>query len=132
MPTSKEDLKHLTILGREAKSTDKIEVFPNHAPGSMEITMHCHEFTCRCPQTGQPDYARIDINYTPDKWLAESKSVKLFLEQYREKGVFHEHLAVELGEAFNKFVKPLSVEVIVYFNVRGGIAIDAKFRKEKK
>ncbi|MDP8206227.1 MAG: preQ(1) synthase [Candidatus Electryonea clarkiae] len=131
MPTSKEDLKHLTLLGSKVKSTDKIEVFPNHAPGKMEVTIHCNEFTCRCPMTGQPDFATIDITYTPGKWLAESKSVKLFLERYREEGVFHEHFAVELGEAFVSFVKPIQLEVVVHFNVRGGIAVDAAYHYEK-
>ena len=131
MPTTKQDLKKLTVLGKRSKPSRKIEVFPNHAPGEMDVTLHCSEFTCLCPLTKQPDFAQIEITYVPDQWLAESKSVKLYLETYREQGVFHEHLAVDIGKDFVKFVKPLSVDVIVYFNVRGGIAISAKYHYDK-
>ncbi|MBZ0265214.1 preQ(1) synthase [bacterium] len=127
MPTSKDDLKQLTILGHETKKSDVIEVFPNHAPGKLNVSLHVHEFTCLCPLTGQPDYATIDINYTPDQWLAETKSVKLFLLKYRNTGIFHEHLAVDLGEEFVRFVQPLKVDVVVHFKVRGGISVDAEF-----
>jgi 7-cyano-7-deazaguanine reductase len=131
MPTTKDDLKKLSVLGRRAKAARRIEVFPNHAPGDMEVTLQCHEFTCLCPLTKQPDFAQIEITYLPDQWLAESKSVKLYLESYREVGVFHEHLAVDIGKDFVKFVKPISADVVVYFNVRGGIAISAKYRYER-
>lgn len=129
MPTSKSDLKKLTKLGKSSKASRALEVFPNHASkGSMEITLHCTEFTCRCPLTGQPDYATIEIEYKPDKYVVESKSFKLYLETYREQGVFHEHLAVDIGKDFVKFVKPLECEVKVNFNVRGGIAISAEWK----
>lgn len=132
MPTSKSDLKKLTKLGKKAAATRTLEVFPNHAPkGSMEVTLQCVEFTCRCPLTGQPDYATIEIEYKPDKWVVESKSMKLYLETYREEGVFHEHLAVDIGKDFVKFVKPLECEVKVNFHVRGGIAISAEWEYEK-
>lgn len=132
MPTNKSDLIKLTQLGNpNAKVERKLEVFPNHAPGKMTITLHCTEFTCLCPQTHQPDYAQIDIIYVPDKFVVESKSMKLYLETYRNTGVFHEHLAVDIAEDFIKFVKPLSIHVIVRFNVRGGIAIDADYHWEK-
>lgn len=131
MPTKKEDLKKLTKLGRNAKAERTLEVFPNHAPGEIEVNLHCTEFTCRCPLTGQPDYAVVDITYTPDKFVVESKSMKLYLETFREEGVFHEHLAVDIGKDFVKYVKPLECEVVVSFNLRGGIAIDAKWNYKK-
>ena len=132
MPTSKSDLKKLTKLGKKSSTSRTLEVFPNHAPkGSMEVTLECTEFTCRCPLTGQPDYATIEIEYKPDKYVVESKSMKLYLETYREEGVFHEHLAVDIGKDFVKFVKPLECEVKVKFNVRGGIAISAEWEYKK-
>ncbi len=132
MPTSKSDLKKLTKLGKKSSASRTLEVFPNHAPkGSMEVTLECTEFTCRCPLTGQPDYATIEIEYKPDKYVVESKSMKLYLETYREEGVFHEHLAVDIGKDFVKFVKPLECEVKVMFNVRGGIAISAEWEYKK-
>jgi 7-cyano-7-deazaguanine reductase len=131
MPTSKQDLKKLTALGRAVKKSRKIEVFPNHAPGQIDVTLYCTEFTCICPATSQPDYAEIEISYKPDQFVAESKSVKLYLESYREVGVFHEHLAVDIGKDFAKAVKPLSLDVTVNFHVRGGIAISAKYHHQK-
>jgi 7-cyano-7-deazaguanine reductase len=131
MPTSKQDLKKLTLLGQRVTTAKAIEVFPNHAPGEIEVTMHCAEFTCLCPLTKQPDYAEIDITYRPDKHVAESKSVKLYLENYRNVGVFHEHLAVDIGGDFVKAVMPLTLDVTVNFHSRGGIAISAKYHYEK-
>ncbi len=128
MPTSKDDLKPLTKLGTKAKAERSLEAFPNHAPGELEVVLHCNEFTCVCPLTGQPDFARIEIRYVPDKHVVESKSMKLYLETFRNEGVFHEHLAVDIGKDFMKFIKPKSVAVTVRFNVRGGIAIDATWK----
>ncbi len=125
MPTKKEDLQSLKALGTSAKPSRTLEAFPNHAPGELEVTLHCTEFTCVCPLTGQPDFAEIEITYVPDKFVVESKSMKLYLETFRTEGIFHEHLAVDIGKDFLKFIKPKSVEVTVRFNVRGGIAIDA-------
>ena len=128
MPTSKKDLASLTLLGSKAKTSRTLEVFPNHAkPGAMEIVLDCREFTCVCPLTGQPDFAEIEIVYVPNKHVVESKSMKLYLETYRNEGVFHEHLAKDIGEDFLRFVKPQSVDVTVHFNVRGGIAISARW-----
>ncbi|KKW41328.1 MAG: NADPH-dependent 7-cyano-7-deazaguanine reductase [Candidatus Magasanikbacteria bacterium GW2011_GWA2_56_11] len=131
MPTSASDLKNLTKLGSKAAPSRTLEVFPNHAPGKLTVKLECTEFTCRCPLTGQPDYAVIDIYYVPDKFVVESKSLKLYLETFRDSGIFHEHLAVDIAGDFARFVKPLSVDVVVKFNVRGGIAIAAEYHWER-
>ena len=131
MPTHKDDLKNLTKLGGDREAVRKLEAFPNHGGGNMEITLHCTEFTCRCPLTGQPDYAEIEIVYVPDKYIVESKSLKLYLETFRDQGVFHEHLAVDIGQDFVKYIKPKNVAVTVRFNIRGGIAIDATWSSKK-
>ncbi len=131
MPTSSADLKMLTKLGKKSSASRTLEVFPNHAGSGMEVTLHCTEFTCLCPLTHQPDFAEIDIVYRPDKHVVESKSMKLYLETYRNEGVFHEHLAVDIAKDFMRFVKPVSVEVTVCFHVRGGIAISASYREER-
>ena len=132
MPTSKSDLGSLTKLGKTAKPARTLEAFPNHAPGELEVVLHCTEFTCFCPMTGQPDYADIEITYVPDKSVVESKSMKLYLETFRNEGVFHEHLAVDIGKDFVKFIKPKFVSVTVMFHVRGGIAIDATWSNGKR
>ncbi|MDE2026538.1 MAG: NADPH-dependent 7-cyano-7-deazaguanine reductase QueF [Patescibacteria group bacterium] len=132
MPTSKSDLRKLTKLGKKATPSRTLEVFPNHAPGQITVTLHCSEFTCLCPMTGQPDYAVIDISYVPDKLVVESKSVKLYLETFRNEGIFHEHLAVHIAKDFVACLKPISIDVTVKFHVRGGIAIDAAYHWDKK
>src|SRR5581483_1784746 len=109
MPTTKQDMKQLTKLGSKAKASRMLEAFPNHAPGQITVTLHCKEFTCLCPLTDQPDYAEIDITYIPDQFVVESKSMKLYLETFRNEGVFHEHLAVDIGRDFIQFIKPLSL-----------------------
>lgn len=127
MPTSSSDLASLTQLGKQASPERKLEAFPNHAPGEIEVTLDCREFTCICPLTKQPDFATIEVVYRPGKYVIESKSMKLYLETFRSIGIFHEHLAVDIGKDIVKFIEPLSVDVTVKFNVRGGIAIAAKW-----
>ena len=117
----------LTILGHEVSAERRLEVFPSRScAGSLTVVLHCHEFTCRCPVTQQPDWANIMIEYVPDRWIVESKSLKLYLETFREEGIFHEHLAQVLLDDFVQAVAPLSCIVTVRFSVRGGIAITAK------
>ena len=127
MPTTQQDLGSLTVLGTRSAPSRTLEVFPNHSPG-LVVTLHCTEFTCVCPLTKQPDFASIDITYTADQYIVESKSLKLYLETYRNEGIFHEHLAADIGKDFVHFVKPSSVSVKVMFHSRGGIAIDAEWR----
>ena len=131
MPTTKSDLQALTKLGKRSSPSRTLEVFPNHAQGNLDVHLRCIEFTCICPLTKQPDYAEIEITYTPGKYVVESKSMKLYLETFRNEGVFHEHLAVDIGKDFIKFVQPKSLSVSVHFHSRGGIAISATFTKKK-
>lgn len=123
--TIKEDLKGLTVLGSKEEFKG-LETFPNHsAPGDLMVTLHCTEFSCRCPLTNQPDWAVIDIEYLANALIVESKSVKLYLETFREKGVFHEHLAKVICDDFVAALVPHRCSVTVHFNTRGGIAISA-------
>ena len=95
----------------------------NAAP--LEVTLTCNEFTCRCPVTNQPDWATIVIKYKPRRRVVESKSVKMYLETFRDAGVFHEHLAQQMLGDFVKALNPWECSVTVHFNTRGGIAISA-------
>jgi 7-cyano-7-deazaguanine reductase len=115
----------LTKLGNpDARVDRRLEVFET-ADQTLEVCLHCTEFTCRCPITGQPDWATITITYTPGSRVVESKSVKLYLETFREEGVFHEHLATTIRDDFVEALNPQSLRVLVSFNSRGGIAISA-------
>jgi 7-cyano-7-deazaguanine reductase len=116
----------LTKLGQPARAERRLEVFASHSrPGALSVKMHATEFTCRCPVTGQPDWAQITVEYAPDQSIVESKSLKLYLETFRDEGIFHEHLAQIVLDDFVAACQPLSCAVTVSFNVRGGIAIDA-------
>jgi len=115
----------LTKLGNpDACSDRRLEAFET-ADTTLEVVLHCREFTCRCPVTGQPDWAEITIAYRPKAKIVESKSVKLYLETFREEGIFHEHLATTIRDDFVAALDPRSLAVTVAFSQRGGIAIDA-------
>ncbi len=116
----------LTKLGNpDARADRQLEVFETGDP-ALRVTLNCAEFTCRCPITNQPDWATITISYVPAGRIVESKSVKLYLETFREEGIFHEHLATTIRDDFVAALDPRSLEVTVDFNSRGGIAISAQ------
>ena len=130
--TQKSDLDGLTLLRRDTKPTKKLETFPNHHPKrDYVVTLKTDEFTCVCPATGQPDFARLTIQYIPDKKIVESKSLKLYLWSYRDEGVFHEHVANVILDDLVSALKPRWCKVTADFSVRGGISItiDAEYKK---
>lgn len=117
----------MKLGNQNAKAERKLEWFPIEAGSApLEITLECTEFTCRCPVTNQPDWATIVIEYTPHLRIVESKSLKLYLESFRDTGIFHEHLAQEILRDFIETLAPMRCAVTVHFNTRGGIAISAK------
>ncbi|MEK7808744.1 MAG: preQ(1) synthase [Chloroflexota bacterium] len=132
MPTPKKDLSGLTLLGRAAKPSKKLEAFPNHNPErDYIVTLTTDEFTCICPVTGQPDFAKITIRYIPDKKVVESKSLKLYFWSYRNEGVFHEHVTNTILDDLVKVLSPRWCEVVADFSMRGGIAISVKAEYRK-
>ena len=118
--------ENLTKLGQGGTQPQvELETFPNRDPGrSYVVELRTSEFTCLCPKTGQPDFADILIHYVPDQKIVESKSLKLYLWTYREKGVFHEHLANLLLNDLVSALSPKWCRVEVDFNARGGIGIN--------
>ncbi|UOA26261.1 preQ(1) synthase [Pseudosulfitobacter sp. DSM 107133] len=82
------------------------------------------EFTSLCPMTGQPDFAHIVIDYVPDGWLVESKSLKLFLGAFRNHGAFHEDCTVSIARRLVDFLAPRWLRIGGYWYPRGGIPID--------
>ena len=130
--TSASDLDGLTLLGKKARPGRTLEVFPNHHPErDYTVTLMTGEFTCLCPLTGQPDFARITIRYIPDKSIVESKSLKLYLASFRNEGAFHEHVTNAILDDLVKTIAPRWCKVSAEFAVRGGIAItvDAEYKK---
>ena len=93
----------------------ELDTFPNPAPQrDYEIRFDCPEFTCLCPKTGQPDFATIKLEYTPDEHCVELKSWKLYLWSFRDEGAFHEavtnRILDDLVEALSEHYENLDVE----------------------
>ena len=82
------------------------------------------EFTSICPVTGQPDFGHLVIDYVPGKWLIESKSLKLYLQSFRNHGAFHEDVTVSIAKRLAKLLAPQWLRIGGYFNPRGGMPID--------
>ena len=82
------------------------------------------EFTSICPVTGQPDFAHLVIDYVPNRWIVESKSLKLYLFGYRNHGAFHEDCTVRIGKDLKALLRPKWLRIGGYWYPRGGIPID--------
>lgn len=101
-----------------------LEAFDNKNPGQVSwVSFICTEFTSLCPKTGQPDFAKIFINYIADQKMVESKSLKLYLFSFRNHGDFHEDCIETICEDLFQLMNPLYIEVVGEFTPRGGIAI---------
>ncbi|MDD4939112.1 MAG: preQ(1) synthase [Candidatus Omnitrophica bacterium] len=105
-----------------ALKTPAIEVWLNQYPDKIyTISMDIPEFTCICPKTGLPDFAVITIEYSPQKYCIELKSLKMYTIFFRNAGIFHEHLINKILEDFVKACKPRWAKVKGVFSPRGGI-----------
>jgi 7-cyano-7-deazaguanine reductase len=87
------------------------------------VTFDAYEFTSKCPKTGQPDFAKVYINYIPNEKMVESKSLKLYLFSFRNHGDFHEDCINIIMKDLVKLMEPKYLEVIGIFSPRGGISI---------
>lgn len=120
----------LTQLGQRVQahaSPDlaQLESVPNpHKGARYVVRFMCPEFTSLCPVTGQPDFAHMVIDYVPDQWIVESKSLKLYLQSYRNHGDFHEACTVGIGKRLVETLAPLWLRIGGYWYPRGGIPID--------
>ena len=102
-----------------------LETFENrHPDNDYFVKFNCPEFTSLCPITGQPDFATITISYVPDVRMVESKSLKLYLFSFRNKGDFHEDCVNIIMKDIIKKIDPKYIEVLGRFLPRGGISID--------
>jgi 7-cyano-7-deazaguanine reductase len=106
-----------------AKPQTPLETFTNPNPErDYLICFDCPEFTCLCPLTGQPDFARFKIEYVPDEKCVELKSLKLYLWSYRDVGSFHEAVTNLIASDLIRTVQPRRLMVEGDWFVRGGIA----------
>jgi len=103
-------------------SLPELEVVDNHyADRDYVVHFEIPEFNCVCPKTGLPDFATLTIDYVPAKKLVELKSLKLYINGYRNLGVFHEHVANRVLDDLVKATRPKKMRLVADFNVRGGI-----------
>jgi 7-cyano-7-deazaguanine reductase len=96
-----------------------------------EVEFSCPEFTCVCPASGFPDFATLHIKYVPRKWCVELKSLKLYINQYRDRGIFHEDVVNVILDDLVKLLDPWQIEVVGDFNVRGNIKTIVRARHER-
>jgi 7-cyano-7-deazaguanine reductase len=99
-----------------------LETFPNPEPGrDYTIRVRVPEFTCLCPKTGQPDFAELTLEYVPDRFCVELKSLKLYVWSFRDEGAFHEAVTNRILSDLVEATQPRFMRVTAEFNVRGGI-----------
>ena len=119
----------LKALGNHAAYTQSydftvLETFENqHPDNDYWVRFNCPEFTTLCPITGQPDFAELRISYVPDRRMVESKSLKLYLFGFRNKGDFHEDVVNTIMKDLVRLMDPKYIEVTGFFVPRGGISI---------
>jgi 7-cyano-7-deazaguanine reductase len=110
------------MSANEVPAVDQLETFPNEFAGrDYSIEIVCPEFTSMCPKTGQPDFGTITFTYTPAARCVELKSLKLYLQRYRNQGVFYEHIVNRLLDHFVSACQPVRCRVVGSFTPRGGI-----------
>lgn len=100
-----------------------LETFENQFPDrEYEIETICPEFTAVCPKTGQPDFGTIVVTYVPDKLCIELKSLKLYLQSYRNRGIFYEHSINSILDDLVAACRPRRMTVVGKFTPRGGLS----------
>ena len=116
----------------EDPSSEQLETFPNQYPGrDYTIEIVCPEFTSVCPKTGQPDFGTITYTYTPDDKCVELKSLKLYLQRFRNQGIFYENVVNRLLDDFVEAAGPRRLKVVGAFTPRGGITTTVTCTFEK-
>ena len=104
-------------------SRDQLEVFPNQFPGrEYLIEIVCPEFTSVCPKTGQPDFGTLTFRYVPDGLIVELKSLKLYLQAFRNEGIFYENVTNRILDDLVAVLKPRRMTLVAQFTPRGGIS----------
>ncbi len=99
-----------------------LECFENTYPDrDYVIETECPEFTSVCPKTGQPDFGTITITYTPDRWCVELKSLKMYLQRFRNEGIFYENVTNRILDDLVETLHPRWLKLEAAFTPRGGI-----------
>jgi len=105
------------------KFQDKLETFDNEFPNrDYTIKIECPEFTSVCPKTGQPDFGVLCFEYIPESKCVELKSLKMYLQSFRNEGIFYENVVNSIFDDFIAAVAPRNARIIAEFTARGGIS----------
>ena len=127
MPSEINDLKNLgkeSLIPSEPNSK-VLEKVKNPKLGvTYSVRFTCPEFTSLCPVTGQPDFGHLIIDYIPNEYLVESKSLKLYLLGFRNHGAFHEDCSITIAQEIVGLLEPIWLRIGAYWYPRGGIPID--------
>lgn len=119
--------------GQRAIQESRLTAVANPYPDrDYEVNITLPEFTCLCPLSGYPDFATIQVRYTPDKVILELKSVKLYINAFRDQAVFHEEAVNRILDDLVKTCSPRRMEVTGDFNPRGNVktVVRAAYKKE--
>jgi 7-cyano-7-deazaguanine reductase len=122
------------LYGEIEIENNKLERFENRTRvRRYTIEFTCPEFTCVCPRSGFPDFATIKIKYVPDQFCVELKSLKLYINKFRDEKIFHEDVTNQILDDLVELLDPWEIEVVGDFNVRGNIhtLITSTHSKEK-
>ena len=117
--------------GVATKPSRNLQTFANPKPErDYEIQIQCPEFTSLCPMTGLPDFGEIRITYVPDARCVELKSLKYYMVEFRNKGIFYEHATNQILDDLVALLEPRRMTVVGDFSVRGGIktVVTAEYR----
>jgi 7-cyano-7-deazaguanine reductase len=111
---------------------DLLETFDNSFPNrDYTIEIICPEFTSVCPKTGQPDFGTLTITYTPDRKCVELKSLKMYLQGFRNEGIFYENVTNRILDDLVAVLQPRTIKLVAAFSPRGGISTNVIVRHEK-
>jgi len=119
--------------GEKSIQKAKLEIWDNPKPErDYEINISYPEVTCLCPRSGYPDFAVITVTYTPDRKIVELKSLKLYLNSFRNMHISHEEITNEVFGELEKKLKPRFLEVVGDFNPRGNVKTFITIRSKKR
>ena len=108
------------------------ERWENKHKDPFEVHITLPEFTCKCPRSGYPDFATFQLNYVPDKWVIELKTIKLYINSFRDRYLSHENSTNEIFDTLWKSLNPRYMELIGDFNPRGNVHTIVRRKKTKR
>jgi 7-cyano-7-deazaguanine reductase len=115
-------MAHSRTMQHTHPSRDQLETFPNTFPGRDYLIEHvCPEFTSVCPKTGQPDFGTLIFRYIPGEICVELKSLKMYLQAFRNEGIFYENVTNRILDDLVAVLQPRRLTLVAEFTPRGGI-----------